>query len=91
MKIKGEPSNIRRRVHRPAGYRILGEPVGQTEKAIQFCYYNWIIWLPKFAVIHLRDDSFCAPIWAIDSGKEHESALHGESVDEFLYQRELRE
>lgn len=59
---------------RPPGYRILGKALKRQEKAIQFEYYGWMIWIPKTAVVKVRRGPYTAPAWAIDSAKEHGSA-----------------
>jgi hypothetical protein len=59
---------------RPPGYRELGRVLERREKALRFEYYDWKIWIPKKSVVKVRRGPYCAPAWAIDSGKEHGSA-----------------
>lgn len=58
---------------------MLGSMVnpGRDKKAGQYEYYGWLLWLPHGSVVHVKneDDNFyCAPAWAIDSAKRHDSA-----------------
>jgi hypothetical protein len=66
---------IRRRSLRPRDYRELHEPVAETDKAVRFRYYAWLIWIPRSALVKVGD-VYTAPPWAIDSAKEHASARH---------------
>lgn len=69
-----DPYGIREKVYRPRGWRgLTGEPIRQTEKAVQVPYYKWVLWLPKFRVVRTAEGLF-APIEAIDESKAHESA-----------------
>lgn len=65
---------IKVRAERPAGYRILGAVVAETDKAVRVSYYDWLLWLPKSAVVRVRRGPLTAPAWAIDEAKEHASA-----------------
>lgn len=66
---------IRVRRVRPKGDRILHEPCGETDRAVRFRYYGWILWLPRSALSRIGTD-YTAPLWAIESAKAHESARH---------------
>lgn len=68
-------TDIRTCYDRPAGNRILGNMIRETDKAVQFVYYDWVIWIPKSAITKIwKKEVYTAPAWAIDSAKKHESA-----------------
>jgi hypothetical protein len=57
--------------HRPAGYREMQEIKQVSEKAIQFRYYGWLLWIPKRSTVQVRGKrEFWAAAWAVDSAKE---------------------
>jgi hypothetical protein len=61
----------------PSGYRGLHVLLGETEKAVRFTYYAWTLWLPKKAVVKLKDEwMYYAQGWAIETSKQHPSAVH---------------
>lgn len=66
---------VRSRRERPKGHRWMtsAEPVVETAQAAKFRYYDWLLWIPKRALVRVGD-AYCAPAWAIDSAKDHESA-----------------
>ena len=73
--MEDTPIKIRDVKERPAGYRILGNVVNETPRAVQVTYYKWILWIPKKAVRRIRETkALAAPLWAIESAKEHPSA-----------------
>ncbi len=72
---------IRQRRTRPSGHRELHEPVGETDRAVRFRYYAWLIWIPRTALVKVGD-AYTAPDWAIGSAKEHASARRYRSDDE---------
>lgn len=57
------------------GYHYLGTYRDHTTLALQFDYYGWRLWLSRKAVIYVRSEKrYCAPLWAIETAKEHGSA-----------------
>lgn len=81
---------IRRRKYRPAGHRILHEPVAETDSAVRFRYYAWILWIPRSALVKVGAE-YTTPAWAIDTAKEHPSARRFSSDAEAAeYGAELR-
>ena len=69
------PVKIRSVDERPVGYRVLGNILNETPKAIQVTYYAWILWIPRKAARRVRGaKTLVAPLWAIESAKNHPSA-----------------
>lgn len=68
--------------NRPTGYRILQGWYGFSDsgKALRCVYYTWVLWLPVRSLrIHWESSTLFAPAWAIDSAKDHPTALHKEA------------
>ncbi len=49
--------------------------LAETALAVRFRYYGWLLWIPRSALSHVGD-AYTAPAWAIDTAREHESAVH---------------
>ena len=76
FQMEETPIPIRTVAGRPPGYRGLGKILDKTPKAVQVSYYKWVLWLPRKAVRRIRGvEIYFAPSWAIESAKEHPSAL----------------
>ena len=76
FQMEETPIRIRTVVERPSGYRKLGKILDKTPKGVQVSYYQWVLWLPRKAVRRIRGrEIYFAPSWAIESAKEHPSAL----------------
>lgn len=71
---KADAPRIKVQAERPAGYRELGEIRQKTEKAVQVEYHSWLLWIPKKALVKVKNGPYTAPAWAIDSAKDHPSA-----------------
>ena len=69
------PIPIRTVAERPPGYLGLGKILGKTPKAVLVTYHAWVLWLPRKAVRRLNGkETYFAPLWAIESAKNHSSA-----------------
>lgn len=65
----------------PRGYRELHEAVHATDLAAQFRYHSWVLWVPAAALVLYRG-KFYAAQWAIDTSREHRSAVKFRNEDD---------
>lgn len=62
--------SLKKRKDVPSGYRGLGVLLRETEKAAQFQYYEWELWIPKKVIVRVEDNYFC-PAPCIESAKNY--------------------
>lgn len=72
--LRRDEFGIEIRDHKPRGWHgLTGEPVRETQKAVQVPYYGWLLWLPKARCFRV-DDQLFTPRESIENAKDHDSA-----------------